>query len=172
MFRKATMHDAAAIAAIYEEIHTAEEAGQARIGWVRGVYPVRKTAEDAIARGEMFVEEAEGRIVAAAKINQSQEEAYAHAPWQYEAPEAEVMVLHTLVVSPSVRSAGYGTKFVTFYEQYALKHGCRYLRMDTNEKNQAARSLYKKLGYTEAGVVPTVFNGIKGVQLVCLEKKL
>lgn len=172
MFRKATMHDAAAIAAIYEEIHTAEEAGQARIGWVRGVYPVRKTAEDAIARGEMFVEEAEGRIVAAAKINQSQEEAYAHAPWQYEAPEAKVMVLHTLVVSPSVRGAGYGTKFVTFYEQYALKHGCRYLRMDTNEKNQAARSLYKKLGYTEAGVVPTVFNGIKGVQLVCLEKKL
>ena len=172
MFRKAAMHDAAAIAAIYEEIHTAEEAGQARIGWVRGVYPVRKTAEDAIARGEMFVEEAEGRIVAAAKINQSQEEAYAHAPWQYEAPEAEVMVLHTLVVSPSVRGAGYGTKFVTFYEQYALKHGCRYLRMDTNEKNQAARSLYKKLGYREAGVVPTVFNGIKGVQLVCLEKKL
>ena len=37
MFRKATMNDAAAIAAIYEEIHTAEEAGLARIGWVRGV---------------------------------------------------------------------------------------------------------------------------------------
>lgn len=172
MFRKATMNDAAAIAAIYEEIHTAEEAGLARIGWVRGVYPVRKTAEDAIARGEMFVEEAEGRIVAAAKINQSQEEAYAHAPWQYEAPPSEVMVLHTLVVSPSVKGTGYGTKFVSFYEQYALEHGCRYLRMDTNAKNQAARSLYKKLGYREAGVVPTVFNGIEGVQLVCLEKKL
>lgn len=172
MFRKATMNDAAAIAAIYEEIHTAEEAGLARIGWVRGVYPVRKTAEDAIARGEMLVEEAEGRIVAAAKINQSQEEAYAHAPWQYEAPPSEVMVLHTLVVSPSVKGAGYGTKFVSFYEQYALEHGCQYLRMDTNAKNQAARSLYKKLGYREAGVVPTVFNGIEGVQLVCLEKKL
>lgn len=172
MFRKATMNDAAAIAAIYEEIHTAEEAGLARIGWVRGVYPVRKTAEDAIERGEMLVEEAEGRIVAAAKINQSQEEAYAHAPWQYEAPPSEVMVLHTLVVSPSVKGAGYGTKFVSFYEQYALEHGCRYLRMDTNAKNQAARSLYKKLGYREASVVPTVFNGIEGVQLVCLEKKL
>lgn len=172
MFRKATMNDAAAIAAIYEEIHTAEEAGLARIGWVRGVYPVRKTAEDAIERGEMLVEEAEGRIVAAAKINQSQEEAYAHAPWQYEAPPSEVMVLHTLVVSPSVKGAGYGTKFVSFYEQYALEHGCQYLRMDTNAKNQAARSLYKKLGYREAGVVPTVFNGIEGVQLVCLEKKL
>lgn len=82
------------------------------------------------------------------------------------------MVLHTLVVSPRIKGVGYGTKFVAFYEQYALDHGCRYLRMDTNEKNQAARSLYRKLGYTEVGVVPTVFNGIEGVQLVCLEKKL
>lgn len=172
MFRKATMADAAAITAIYEELHTAEEEGRARIGWVRGVYPVRKTAEDAIARDEMFVEEIDGQIVAAARINQVQESAYGHAPWKHPAPEEEVMVLHTLVVSPGRKGSGLGTKFVAFYEQYALDHGCKYLRMDTNEKNQAARSLYRKLGYTEVGVVPTVFNGIEGVQLVCLEKKL
>ena len=172
MFRKATMADAAAIAAIYDELHTAEEEGRARIGWVRGVYPVRRPAEDAIQRGEMFVEEIDGQIVAAAKINQTQEPAYAHAPWAHPAPEEEVMVLHTLVVSPRLKGAGYGTGFVAFYEQYALDHGCKYLRMDTNEKNQAARSLYRKLGYTEVGVVPTVFNSIEGVQLVCLEKKL
>lgn len=32
--------------------------------------------------------------------------------------------------------------------------------------------LYARLGYREAGIVPCVFNGIKGVGLVCLEKKL
>ena len=31
---------------------------------------------------------------------------------------------------------------------------------------------YQKLGYTEIGIVPCVFNGIDGVQLVLLEKKL
>ena len=36
--------------------------------------------------------------------------------------------------------------------------------------NTAARSLYKKLGYTESGIVPTTFNGIGGVMLVGLEK--
>ena len=35
--------------------------------------------------------------------------------------------------------------------------------MDTNEKNAAARRLYARLGYREAGIVPCVFNGIKGV---------
>ena len=47
---------------------------------------------------------------------------------------------------------------------------CPYLRMDTNAKNQAARKLYARLGYWEADIVPCVFNGIPGVQLVCLEK--
>ena len=82
------------------------------------------------------------------------------------------MVLHTLVVSPRAGGAGHGSAFVAFYEDYALQHGCRYLRMDTNEKNSAARRLYKKLGYTEPDIVPTVFNGIEGVHLVLLEKTL
>ena len=62
--------------------------------------------------------------------------------------------------------------YTSFYESYAAKSGCAYLRMDTNQRNSAARSLYKKLGYTEVGIVPCEFNGIAGVNLVCLEKKL
>ena len=44
--------------------------------------------------------------------------------------------------------------------------------MDTNADNLAARALYRKLGYNEVAIVPTVFNGIAGVSLVLLEKKL
>ena len=57
----------------------------------------------------------------------------------------------------------------TFY-QIRQKSTTNY--KNNNEKNSAARALYKKLGYTEAGIVPTVFNGIPGVNLVCLEKTL
>jgi len=81
-------------------------------------------------------------------------------------------VLHTLVISPSVSRQGCGRAFVDFYERYALANGCPYLRMDTNEKNVRARAMYKKLGYTEIGAVPCVFNGIEGVNLVLLEKRL
>lgn len=172
MIRKATIQDLDKIAEIYEEIHTEEEAGRVTIGWIRSIYPTRKTAEASIYKGDMFVEEADGEIVAAAKINQEQVPEYANANWQYNAPEDQVMVLHTLVVSPGVKGCGFGSRFVDFYEKYSLECGCRYLRMDTNERNQSARGLYKKLGYAEVGIVPCIFNGIEGVRLVCLEKKL
>ena len=81
-------------------------------------------------------------------------------------------VLHTLVISPEASGRGLGKAFVRFYEDYALAHGCRELRMDTNERNAAARAMYRKLGYRETGIVPTVFNGIPDVRLVLLEKHL
>ena len=166
------MQDLAAIAAIFEHTHTCEERGETHIGWIRGIYPTEQTAREAIATGDQFVMEDGGTVVAAARINQVQVDCYAAAQWDYDAPEPQVMVLHTLVVEPAAKGHGYGTQFVAFYEQYAREHGCRYLRMDTNVINQAARQLYHRLGYHEAGIVPTVFNGIPGVKLVCLEKKL
>lgn len=172
MIRIAVRADLDEIAAIYDQTHTEEEAGRTAIGWKRTIYPTRQTAQDAISAEDMFVLETDGRIVAAARINQVQGPEYAGAGWHFDAPEEAVMVLHTLVVSPSAKGLGYGRRFVAFYENYALSQGCLYLRMDTNQRNLAARALYQKLGYIEVDVVPCVFNGICGVQLVCLEKKL
>ena len=102
MIRKAEANDIDAVEKLYDAIHTAEENGKQTIGWIRGIYPVRKTAEMALAR----------------------------------------------------------------------ENGCTELRIDTNARNAVARAMYKKHGYTEIGIVPTVFNGIEGVQLVLLEKYL
>ena len=82
------------------------------------------------------------------------------------------MVLHTLAVDPLAQGRGYGRAFVAGYEDYARAHGCLYLRMDTNRTNAAARAMYAKLGYAERGIVDCTFNGIPGVRLVCLEKRL
>ena len=171
-FRKAVPADLDAIAAIYDRIHTQEEAGETHIGWVRAIYPTRATAEAALAAGELFVLEDGGAVVASARINQEQVPEYRDAHWQTDAPDSQVMVLHTLTVDPACGGGGYGTAFVACYEDWARTHGCPYLRMDTNVKNTRARRLYAHLGYREAGVVPCVFNGITGVNLVCLEKNL
>ena len=171
MIRKALMGDLDRIEEIYNEIHTEIEAGRAAIGWTRGVYPARDIAEDSIRRREMFVLEAEGRIVAAARINQYQGPEYDGAVWSFDADPDSVMVLHTLVVSPAYKGRGYGTQFEAFYESYARECGCTALRIDTNAINAPARALYKKLGYREACIVYTSFNGIDGVNLVCLDKR-
>ena len=183
IIRKATAEDIPAIAAIYDEIHNREEAGEVTTGWLRGIYPVRKTAEDAVARGDMFVQvirqaafgddpDTLDQVVGTAIINQLQVDVYADGEWQYPAEDSEVMVLHTLIISRKTDQKGLGSAFLAYYEAFALEHGCKYLRLDTNARNAAARAFYKKHGYTEIGIVPTVFNGIPGVDLVLIEKKL
>ena len=77
VIRKATAADVDAVEAIYEAIHTEEEAGRMTTGWIRGVYPTRRTAEDALALGTLWVLEDDGEIRASAKIDQTQVDVYA-----------------------------------------------------------------------------------------------
>ena len=170
--RKAVQADIPAVAEIFSDIHTEEEAGRVTIGWIRAIYPTQATAQAALERGDLFVMEDGGALVGTAVINQQQVDVYADGAWADDAPAEQVMVLHTLVISPKAARKGYGRDFVAYYEDYARSHGCPYLRMDTNARNVNARALYRKLGYREADVVPGVFNGIAGVQLVLLEKRL
>lgn len=169
---KAQKMDIDSIEKIYENIHGEEEKGLTTTGWIRNIYPTRKTAEDALERNDLFVMEDQGKIVAAAVINQIQVDEYKYAMWKYSVKDSEIMVLHALAVDPYQKNKGYGKAFVAFYENYAKQHNCVALRMDTNIRNTKARNLYKKLGYEEIGSINCIFNGIPDVQLVCLEKYL
>ena len=171
-FRKATRRDLSAVAEIYADTHTEIEAGRLQVGWIRSIYPGLKTAEAALGRDDLYVAEEDGQIVGTAIINQRQEDVYAGAPWEFEAPDDKVMVLHTLCVDPDFGGRGYAREFLQFYEDYAREHGCTCLRIDTNAINTNARAMYAKLGYREAGIVPCTFNGIEGVDLVMLEKSI
>ncbi|MBE5808810.1 MAG: GNAT family N-acetyltransferase [Clostridiales bacterium] len=170
--RMANEGDLDAVAAIYEAIHAEEEAGRATTGWLRGVYPTANTAREAFDAGALFVLEEDGVVAGAARVDRTQVDVYAGARWSRAAAPEEVMVLHTLVIDPARAGRGLAHRFVAFYESYAASHGCRVLRMDTNEKNAAARGLYKSLGYREADTRPCEFNGIPDVRLVLLEKEL
>ena len=172
MFRKATINDLEEITALYMAVHTEEEAGRMSTGWIRSVYPTRQTVESALKADDLFTEVVDGKIVAVGRINQEQVDVYKDVNWEFEVSDKQIMVLHTLAVHPEEQGKGYASAFCDFYEKYALEQGCNYLRIDTNEKNKNARRLYKKLGYKEVGIVPCIFNGIEGVPLVCLEKRI
>lgn len=169
---RAEKTDIDSIARIYERVIDKEEKGTVMTGWTRHVYPVRKTAEDALRRKDLFVIRDEGHVVATAIINQIQVDVYTEAAWQYEAKDTEVMVMHCLAVDPEEKKKGYGSAFVEFYEKYAKQHGCTSLRMDTNLLNTRAQKLYDRLGFSNVGIVKCEFNGIPDVQLICLEKPL
>lgn len=170
--RKATENDLDAVEKLYDEIHTAEEENKQQIGWIRDIYPVRATAETALKREDLFVLENDGEIYGTGIINSIQADSYSRGNWKHNISDDKVCVLHTLAISPTSAGKGYGRRFLEFYENYALEHGCIELRIDTNAKNEVARTMYKKHGYTEVGIVPTDFNGIPEIKLVLLEKCL
>ncbi|MEQ3347375.1 GNAT family N-acetyltransferase [Peptoniphilus senegalensis] len=172
IIRKAKAMDIDAIKSIYNKILLKEEEGKVTIGWKRGIYPRRETAEEAIKRDDIFVMEDEGAIVGSGIINKEQVDVYEKANWKYKAKDLEVMVLHTLVIDPNKSGKGYGKKFVEFYEDYARTNDCKYLRIDTNEKNKVARNFYKSLSFNEIDCIPCIFNGLQGVNLILFEKKL
>ena len=87
MIRKANREDIASVVKIYDAILDDEEAGNRRIGWVRGVYPTFRTAEEAFEKGTLFVCEDDGKIVAAAKIDREQVPEYADCHWQRHSPQ-------------------------------------------------------------------------------------
>ena len=172
MIRKATESDIPAVAEIYAHILANEDPAKPATGWLKGIYPVEATARAALGRDDLFVCIEDDKVVASAIINRTQVDVYADCKWSLECEDDEVMVLHTLTVEPACAGRGIGRKFVAFYEDYARGHNCKALRIDTNAVNITARGLYSKLGYTEVGIVPCVFNGIPNVMLVCVEKLL
>ena len=112
IIRKATEADLEAVVKIYDEVHIAEENGKATIGWKRGIYPVERTAQDSLNRGDLFVQEEDDKIVGTAIINKIQVDSYEKGDWEYPAEDDKVMVLHTLIISPSAGGQGYGKAFV------------------------------------------------------------
>ena len=68
MIRKANREDIASVVKIYDAILDDEEAGNRRIGWVRGVYPTLRTAEEAFEKGTLFVCEDDGKLLRRRKL--------------------------------------------------------------------------------------------------------
>ena len=63
IIRKGTQADLASVEQLYNDIHTAEETGQQTIGWIRGVYPTRATAQAALDAKDLFVLEDAGKLL-------------------------------------------------------------------------------------------------------------
>lgn len=172
MFRKAKKNDIKKIEYIYNSILSNEESGPIMTGWRRNIYPTYSTAENALTNDELYVYEEDGEILASGIINKKQGDMYKFGNWKIKASDNEILVLHTLVVSPDSGKKGIGKEFVKFYEQLASDLKCKVLRIDTNELNTIARNFYNKLGYSEVGIVECDFNGLSKINLVLLEKKL
>ena len=111
-------------------------------------------------------------VFAAVILNGVQLPEYDLIPWQFEAQAEQVMVIHTLVVSPRFSGRGKAREMVAFCEEESRRQGKTVMRLDTYEGNLPANTMYPKLGYRFAGHAQFLFQGFLDEILNCSEKKL
>lgn len=173
MIRPACSADLPAIAQIYEEILDQEDQRPVSYtNWQRGKYPTLDTARTALEAGTLFVGEENGTIFAAVNLNGIQLPEYDRIPWQFEARSEQVMVIHTLVISPRFSGHGKAREMVAFCEEEGRRQRKTVMRLDTYEGNHPANAMYPKLGYRFAGHARFLFQGFLDEVLNCYEKQL
>lgn len=173
MIRPAVQADLEAIARIYDEILTEEEARPASYtNWQRGKYPTIRHARLALEAGTLWAAEEQGEIYGTFILNGEQLPEYDNIPWQFAASREQVAVIHTLVVSPRWTGRGKAREMVAFCEAESRRRGKRVMRLDTYEGNLPANRMYPRLGYRLAGGTEFFFQGFIHEILNCYEKVL
>lgn len=154
VFKKGRMEDLNEIEQVYERINDFLESNINYPGWIKGVYPTRENARDAILNRNLHVARYQQTIVGTVILNHQPECGYDLAEWNYESVDySDVFVIHTLVVHPDYLKCGIGLDLMNYIEDYSRTVGMKALRLDVYESNLPAIRLYEKCGYQYVATV-------------------
>jgi len=90
MIRIGTMEDIDELEKLYDDLHDYLRSGSNYPGWIKRVYPVKETAETAIADGNRFILKIGNKIAGSIILNHKPEEAYNQANWSIEIDYSEI----------------------------------------------------------------------------------
>ena len=172
MIRKAVKSDIDRIELLYREILTYEAEHGSHSKWALDVYPTRKTAEKGFDEGNLYVLEDDGEICGSIILNHTQADVYKKIHWKFRADGEDVLVIHTLSVSPYKTGKGYGSQLVHFAFKKAEELGCKSVRLDTYAANFPAATLYKDCGFRYSGTAFSVLNGVIPEMQIFFEKEI
>lgn len=147
MIRKAVLNDIGLIEDTYNEHFQHEIEHEAFTVFKKGIYPTKADAEQAINAGTMFVYEENENIEGSIIVDKVQPIEYANIPWKGNFSKDEVMVIHLLMVRPSMSGKGIASSLIKYAVELARKENCKTLRLDTGSQNTPAVSLYEKRGF-------------------------
>ncbi len=119
--RKGTARELDELAALYNAVCGALEAGINYPGWRRDIYPTREDAERGVAAGELYVAVEQGAIVGTMILRQGQEPGYRTARWGRELTDGEVLTVYTFAVHPEKCGFRYIATVDLGYSNHGLK---------------------------------------------------
>lgn len=160
MIRKAVFTDLDSIAEGYHEHFLHEKKYGACTVFQEGIYPTRADAERALKSGTLYVYEENGAIMGSIIFDKRQPDEYKNINWPSRVPDEKVNVIHLLMVRPCASGKGIGSALINYVAESAKQQSCTVIRLDTGEQNIPASSLYQKLGFRLAAILPMKVGGI------------
>lgn len=162
MIRKAAFDDIELIVDTYNEHFRYEDEHGAVTVFRKGVYPTEQDAEKAVNAGTLYVYEDNGNIAGSVIVDDVQPPEYEKIAWLNPFTRNEVMVIHLLLVRPSMKGNGIATSLIRYAVELAKKDLRKAIRLDTGSQNIPALELYKKLGFQIAAVSTMKVGGVIG----------
>lgn len=92
----------------------------------KGIYPTKKDAEKAIKVGTLYVYEENHNIAGSIIIDEVQSREYAEISWEKTLKNDEVMVIHLLIVHPSMTGKGVASSLVKYAMELARNNSCKH----------------------------------------------
>lgn len=115
------------------------------------LYPVREDFAADIARQQLTVGVADGRIAVIYVLNQECDAEYADGDWKYK--DEPFYVIHRLCVSPGFQRMGIAENTLRHIEETLAAMGICEIRLDVFSGNPFAQRLYEKAGFHRTGEV-------------------
>lgn len=115
------------------------------------LYPAREDFAEDIAKRQLTVGVADGRIAVIYVLNQECDAEYADGDWKYK--DEPFYVIHRLCVSPGFQRMGIAGNTLRHIEETLADMGICEIRLDVFSGNPFARGLYEKAGFWKTGEV-------------------
>lgn len=112
-------------------------------------YPSQEAFKRDIARKELYVLEANNKILGTIVISTYMDEEYLPIKWL--TTNKPNIYIHRLAVHPEEQKKGYAQKLMDFAEAYARKNGFASVRLDTFSQNSRNNTFYQARGYQRLG---------------------
>lgn len=151
--KKGTINDIAELESLYDALNDHLSANTNYPGWIKGIYPVRETAEKAIKEDSLYVLRKENSIAGSIILNHEPETAYDKVEWGIDVTYDKIFVVRTLVVHPHFMKQGIAKRLMDFTKKLSISLGMKSIRLDVSVYNAPAIHLYEQSGYTYVGTV-------------------
>lgn len=161
--RIATVNDIDAIEHLYDGLNDYLVTHKNYPHWKKGVYPIRKDAEEALAKGNLYVAIIDGKVAGTVVYSNEQEEAYRAVEWQIEF-DVPVIIICKLAVLPEYFGCGVGKALLDYAEVIGRQQGVKAIRLDAYEENLPSVRLYEKCGFKYIGLVDLGLEEIYGLK--------